>query len=401
MNFVVIGNDAHAEAFTRAALARGDRALAVFAAGTTFPNDWADLPRLPQLDDLNALPKLDYLVLAGDLAGRAERLQWVLRIDPVDLVVAIPAGKDLAAYYELSLLQAESQIRVLPLIPELFHPLLPRIRELLASAGTIRWVEWQLPLDPGEESHRFLSGWVWLAELTGAIVEVTPSSANDHRAAPVLISVKTSRDLLVSVRYQPEARGYRMQLDAQDLTLTCQLPDGWDGPARLSGTNSNGDFSEEYPALPAAQRWTEAWANLGRDQCKPLWNHATRQLEIAEAVQRGLHKQRTVSLVYDEVSEEAAFKSIMTSMGCSIIWGMILVLVLAAMGVPFIAYLIPCALIAFLLLHSLGAAVLSAGRQRALAMSGAAKSTAKSAPRQPSNAAEAATPSSPNCPPNE
>ena len=43
-------------------------------------------------------------------------------------------------------------------------------------------------------------------------------------------------------------------------------------------------------------------------------------MELSEAVVRSLRRGRTIDLHYEAISEEASFKSIMTSTGCMILW---------------------------------------------------------------------------------
>ena len=48
----------------------------------------------------------------------------------------------------------------------------------------------------------------------------------------------------------------------------------------------------------------------------PTLLDGTRAMELSEAVVRSLRRGRTIDLHYEAISEEASFKSIMTSTGC-------------------------------------------------------------------------------------
>ena len=83
-------------------------------------------------------------------------------------------------------------------------------------------------------------------------------------------------------------------------------------------------------------------------------------MELSESVVRSLRRGRTIDLHYESISEESSFKSIMTSTGCLILLGSLLVLPLAlagpALGVNgtiYIAYLIPPVLVLFAVLQVL------------------------------------------------
>ena len=73
---------------------------------------------------------------------------------------------------------------------------------------------------------------------------------------------------------------------------------------------------------------------------------------------------RTVDLYYEPISEEASFKSVMTSTGCMLFIGSMLILPLALAGPPlgfgwtiYIAYIIPPLLVLFVILQTLRFAV--------------------------------------------
>ena len=84
----------------------------------------------------------------------------------------------------------------------------------------------------------------------------------------------------------------------------------------------------------------------------PNLNDGTRAMELSEAVVRSLRRGRTIDLHYEAISEEASFKSIMTSTGCTILLGTLLILPLALAGPAlgmnwtiYLAYLIPPVLV--------------------------------------------------------
>ena len=87
-------------------------------------------------------------------------------------------------------------------------------------------------------------------------------------------------------------------------------------------------------------------------------------MELSEATARSLRKGRTVDLHYEAISEEASFKSVMTSTGCMLIIGALLIIPLALAGPPlglnwtiYIAYVIPPVLVLFIILQTLRFAV--------------------------------------------
>ena len=87
-------------------------------------------------------------------------------------------------------------------------------------------------------------------------------------------------------------------------------------------------------------------------------------MELSEAANRSLRRGRTVELHYESISEEATFKSVMTSTGCLVFLASLFVLPLAMAGAAiglkwalYIPYLIPPALILFVMLQALRLAI--------------------------------------------
>ena len=80
----------------------------------------------------------------------------------------------------------------------------------------------------------------------------------------------------------------------------------------------------------------------------------TRAMEVSEGVARSLRRGRTVELHYEEISEAGTFKSVMTSVGCLVLFAVLFALPLAlagpALGIGwtiYIAYAIPPILVVF------------------------------------------------------
>ena len=104
----------------------------------------------------------------------------------------------------------------------------------------------------------------------------------------------------------------------------------------------------------------ESKGEQSRPSPRPDLNDGIRAMELSEAVVRSLRRGRTIDMHYESISEESTFKSIMTSTGCMILLGSLLVLPLAlagpALGVNgtiYIAYLIPPVLVLFAVLQVL------------------------------------------------
>ena len=104
--------------------------------------------------------------------------------------------------------------------------------------------------------------------------------------------------------------------------------------------------------------------HAGADLPSPNIHDGTRAMELVEATARSLRRGRTVDLHYESISEEASFKSVMTSTGCMILVASLFAVLLALSGPPlgfnwtiYIAYVIPPILVIFMVMQVLRFAV--------------------------------------------
>src|SRR5262249_45331379 len=135
------------------------------------------------LEQIAGFGKADCIVLAGDPAGRADRLRTVLRLEVGGLVLALPLADSPEIYYELQLVARETGQIVLPLSAESEHPALAQISDWLSDGriGAVRNLKWDLPLsDSSKGSLRFLDGWTWIRGAVGEISTVTAMASHEN-----------------------------------------------------------------------------------------------------------------------------------------------------------------------------------------------------------------------------
>jgi myo-inositol 2-dehydrogenase/D-chiro-inositol 1-dehydrogenase len=151
--------------------------------------------------------------------------------------------------------------------------------------------------------------------------------------------------------------------------LALEFDPAFDGPARLTWytTGSSSEevikLSEWDPHEAIMKTLVETLEHRGQASTAapgPNLHDGTRAMELSEAVVRSLRRGRTIELHYEAITEEASFKSIMTSTGCTILLGILLLLPVAlagpALGMSwtiYLAWLIPPALVAFAVLQVL------------------------------------------------
>jgi myo-inositol 2-dehydrogenase/D-chiro-inositol 1-dehydrogenase len=163
---------------------------------------------------------------------------------------------------------------------------------------------------------------------------------------------------------------WRVSLLGDEASLTLECDPLFEQPARLikRGTAS----SEQRDSLESWNPHDAIFAVLAASAARrarpevpsPNLHDATRAMELSEATARSLRRGRTVDMYYEAITEEANFKSVMTSTGCVILLVALAILPLALAGPAlgwswtiFIAYLIPPVLVIFVAMQVLRFAV--------------------------------------------
>jgi predicted dehydrogenase len=252
-------------------------------------------------------------------------------------------------------------------------------------------------------------GWDILRTLGGEIQEVSAFAEEDEPrpGEPVLLSGRFERGGLFQMTLVPVQPAPRWRLAVIGSRGRAELlfPLGWQGPAFLSWRDEAGELHEEawerwdpWPALvgvfeealaggrsagrsqggapvpeplrhavtpadtlreavlEALPQWDEPEekSRPGREgPATPLsWQDTVRALELDDAARRSIERRRASMLEYPEASEEVGFKGTMTLVGCGMLWGILLLLILSR-WVPQVGWLIVPLLVVFLALQFL------------------------------------------------
>jgi myo-inositol 2-dehydrogenase/D-chiro-inositol 1-dehydrogenase len=195
----------------------------------------------------------------------------------------------------------------------------------------------------------------------------TGDPPGEHPDAELVVQLRTawSRRAEIRIRSGPPEPA-RLTLVAANGSLSLEIDPDLKQPARLVRLT---------PPEPARIEPVEPWdahaaifsvlsASMGRragtELPSPSLHDGTRAMELAEAVVRSLRRGRTVELHYESISEEATFKSVMTSTGCLILLASLVLLPLAMAGPPlglkwtlYIPYAIPPVLVIFVVMQTL------------------------------------------------
>src|SRR5262249_53747225 len=115
------------------------------------------------------------------------------------------------------------------------------------------------------------------------------------------------------------------------------FPLGWNGPAILDWRDAEGEAHEEYwqswdpwPAvIDTFEQMVAATTRRAGETPALRRQHSIRAWEWDDAARRGVEKRRSSVLEYQEATEEVGFKGTMTLVGCSLLWGVLMLLILS------------------------------------------------------------------------
>jgi predicted dehydrogenase len=399
MRFALLGNHPDGLDMARALADSGRHQLAAYsgpAAGAERLRRWG-LPfkTLNDLEEVLADPAVEAVIVAGRPAERPEQLRRALQSErPVLCVQPVDATPDTA--YEAALIQGDTRQVLLPLLPEALHPGVKRLAELAWDPKSIlgrfrlaileRWSpEPVLTQFGGKRPRAALPGWDVLRTVGGELAEVFAFASEEKldAEAPLLVSGRFERGGLFQAAYlsgQQESR-WRLSVIGSFAQADLLFTQGWPGPARLTWPGDAGELREEtwemwnpWPAMVEVfeQAREEQTRRQGDKETRRQgdketrrqgdreagaavrlgWQDAVRCLELDDAARRSVEKRRASALEYQEVTEEAGFKGTMTLIGCGLIWGS-LVLVLMSFWVPWAGWLVAPMLGVFLVLQLL------------------------------------------------
>ena len=375
MNVLIVGDGQEEAAWANWFASHPDFRLAAAYPGVPC-EDFDDLVVAKDLEEALAVPGLDLVVVGGPLEVRGEALRRAAA-EGLAILCLHPPGADSEAYYQVSLSRAETGAIIVPDVPLRLHPGVARLRQAVASGelGAFRGVRHEATAEPaGQDLAR--EGFPRMVDvvraLLGEIEAVTASGdpAGEHPDVELVVQLRAAEARRAEVRIgSGSVQPSRLIVNGSAGSLTLEYDLEHHEPARLirRTTSSPGEHVEELPPwdpheaiFDVLMGTLELKGDPLRPSPHPDLNDGIRAMELSESVVRSLRRGRTIDMHYESISEESTFKSIMTSTGCLILLGSLLVLPLAlagpALGVNgtiYIAYLIPPVLVLFAVLQVL------------------------------------------------
>jgi myo-inositol 2-dehydrogenase/D-chiro-inositol 1-dehydrogenase len=352
MKLALLGVDPAMLSVARAARERGHELVAAVDAGMAADFLRGLWPQVQLVDDWEALlaPGGVEAVLVAH-SPREELLSDQLRKlvqEGVPLLIAHPLPISMLVYYELEMIRRETGCRLLPYLPDRWHPAMAQLIGLLDDShnglGRLEQASIERFLaerDREGVTRQFAADVDLVRVLAGELTHVSALAPGDALARYANLGVQLSGPRNVAVRWT--ARPAEPQQGAR-LSLLCssgraELLIPAEGDWTLDVWRNKEKTSQRYttwdPAAAAVERLEQMVAG---QQPSPSWVDACRAVELSETIDRSLAKGRTIELHLEDHSEQATFKGTMTSLGCGLLVVALLIMLAAAvaarMGLP-------------------------------------------------------------------
>jgi predicted dehydrogenase len=368
MHFALLGDHADGIAMVRALLASGRHVLKTYtgssAGGEALKRLGISCKAIRDLEEVLADPDIEAVIVATEGIEGQVQLRRALQSERHVLCIH-PLDHSTDIVYEMAMIQEDTHRVLLPLLPGSLHPGVRRLAELALDEkgplGTVQLVETEqssreaIFLDPGTARRKFsLPGWDILRALGGEIAEVSAFGPDIflNPAEPLLLTGRFERGGLFHTLFLPdqhEEQG-RITLIGNFARAHLIFDNAWLGAARLTWPDEEGTICEESwdswnPWQALVEVFEDAVAHVAPTPV--TWQTAVRCMELDVAARSSLERRRVSSLDYPDVSEEVGFKGTMTLLGCGLLWGILLFLILS-IWIPWLGWLIIPLLVFFL-----------------------------------------------------
>lgn len=361
MNFLILGDGLEERAWAEALARRPEHRVAAAVPG--FPDLFPDIPTPADLEAGLAVAGVDAVIVGGPLPLRDEALRRTAA-SGFAAICLHPPGENADPYYQVALSREETGAVVVPDLPGRLHPGVASLRS--PDLGPVRAFRVEVSGRPVDRDLlETFARWVDVAAVfSGEVESLTalgepPGESPTRSLTAQVRGAERTAELRLSA-HRPGAKA-RLTLECEHGTLTLEVAPDWEGPSRLTRSEAGGTTSEELPPWDphgAILETFERTVAIGAG--RPNLIDGTRAMELTSAAARGLRRGRSVDLHYEEVSEASNFKTIMTSVGCMVLLGILVALPAALVGPAlgigqtiYIAYAIPPLLVVFALLQVL------------------------------------------------
>jgi hypothetical protein len=347
MKLAVLGTDADVIQLLTAAGSLGHE---IAWLGDVRPNDQETLRRLifTAQDDAAHWELLlggitDAVVVGCGTAPAGVREEQLKRLvaAAIPLLIVQPTGHSVLTYYELDMISRETGSVLRHYNPLIGHP---AIREMCGwidsghpSVGPIQQVACEHQLRDSQRrlvTNRLTRDVELIAAVAGDIRQVSAVGPRDADASYASLQVQFATSRISSLRWaiRPPSdldRAIELSLVGRDGTVTLMLPSDmveseqntWQLVTVVGGEREVQCLEHFDPARVAIQQLAEAVTEPDAAQRGAVssWPAATQAMEVVDAVELSLQKGRTIPVHPQQLTEQLAFRGMMSAIGCGIL----------------------------------------------------------------------------------
>ncbi len=366
MKIGLLGYDRDTPELLAAAAVRGDRiawAAEVEGHADELQARFPGLKLEPYWETILTGQEVDVLVVARAHPGvpvagetlmgddlREDQLRKLIQ-ERVPVLVSHPACSSMLVYWELDMIRRDTACPAVPAIFSRWHPAVAALRTQLVAGelGLLEQAVFERTLADRRRvlvQSQFARDADLLRQLTGEITRVG-AMGTGARVEGAAVNIEADFANLGLQLSGPSGVAIRWQVAPADET-------GPRGTLTLRG--ANGRVELHMPHNPAAP-WTVRWflpsgnseqtypgnnihrqaldtmeAALAGQAISPHWVDGCRGVELADTIERSLHKGRVIELHFEDHTEQGTFKGTMTSLGCAIMLGALGLMLFAAVA---------------------------------------------------------------------
>ena len=251
---------------------------------------------------------------------RAEQLRKLAQ-EAVPLVVVHPIGEAVLAF-ELLMIRQDSGGLIVPYQPEVDHSVMTGLFGTGATMEPVQQLSVERRLvDQSSNSVRqqFARDAMYIRQLMGQIDQINALAAAQDRADYSGLSVQMSDQHSSVARWallpaNEDGSKWTVHRESGAIVVETQAdPTAWQidtgVPAQQSSVEAASHFVERF--VDDLQKH-----EAGQATSRPDWEDACRSIELLENIDISRRRKKTVSLYYEDISEENTFKSLMAAGGC-------------------------------------------------------------------------------------
>lgn len=348
MHFALLGDDPRVAPFLDALALRADTLLThAVCAPQTLQATARTVKRCSNWEELLGDPTLDAVIVAGADPWLLDGARKFAEAGKAILVLA-DVRQTSTFIYQLTLIYAERELVLFPLLLHRTHPQVVALRSAMQTGelGAVQHLrlERALGVDSIPERNVNRMAGVLLEDvdllrfLGGDYNQISASRSGDPLVGVAVSNITLLGESLPqsmwSASMSPEVlRGSWKLVVAGDKgtatleggadLLQCQLT----VRAAQDARSDNGDrpplpipVSDKGDAKLAASATLETFLRVAAgEHLSPTWTDLSHDFELVEAVERSVARRRTVDVYFEVPSERSTFKTQMTAVGCSLL----------------------------------------------------------------------------------